>query len=84
MGSVVVVHGLSCSEACRIFLDQGLNPCHLNWQVDSYPLLHQGSPKLKYLRKEIFCLEKLLQDGFVCTDQEQDKMQTSLDNPASI
>ena len=74
--SVVVVHGLSCSEARGIFPDQGLNPCRLNWQVDSYPLLHQGSPKLKYLGKEIFCLEKLLQDGFVCTDQEQDANQS--------
>ena len=26
-GSVVVVHGLSCSMACGIFLDQGSNPC---------------------------------------------------------
>ena len=25
--SVVVVHGFSCSAACGIFLDQGLNPC---------------------------------------------------------
>ena len=25
-GSVVVAHGLSCSAACGIFLDQGLNP----------------------------------------------------------
>ena len=24
-GSVVVLHGLSCCEACGIFLDQGLN-----------------------------------------------------------
>ena len=43
MGSVAVVHGSSCSEACGIFLDQGLNPCPLHWQVDSYPLCHQGS-----------------------------------------
>ena len=28
-GSVVVVHGLSCSAACGIFLDQGLNLCLL-------------------------------------------------------
>ena len=35
VGSVVVVHGLSCSVACGIFLEQGLNPCPLNWQVDS-------------------------------------------------
>ena len=34
-GSVVVVHGLSCSAACGIFLDQGSNPCPLHWQADS-------------------------------------------------
>ena len=34
-GSVVVVHGLSCSAARGIFLDQGSNPCPLLWQVDS-------------------------------------------------
>ena len=34
-GSVVVVQGLSCSKACVIFLDQGLNPCPLHWQMDS-------------------------------------------------
>ena len=44
MGSGVVVHGLSCSPAYEIFLDQGLNPCPLYWQVDSYPLRPQGSP----------------------------------------
>ena len=44
MGSVVEVHGLSCSEARAIFLDQGLNPCPLHWQADSYPLNHQRSP----------------------------------------
>ena len=32
--SVVVSRGLSCSPACGIFLDQGLNPCPLHWQVD--------------------------------------------------
>lgn len=26
-GSIAVVHGLSCSVACEIFLVQGLNPC---------------------------------------------------------
>ena len=35
VGSVVVAHGLSCSMACGIFPDQGLNPCLLHWQVDS-------------------------------------------------
>ena len=43
-GSVVVAHRLSCSAACGIFPDQGSNPCPLRWQVDSQPLLHQGSP----------------------------------------
>ena len=35
MGSVVVVHGLSCPVACGIFLDQGLNLWPLHWQADS-------------------------------------------------
>ena len=50
-GSVVVVHGLSCSAACGIFLDQGSNPCPLNWQADSYPLCHQGSPDKGLFKK---------------------------------
>ena len=33
--SVVVVHRLSCSAACRIFPAQGSNPCPLHWQADS-------------------------------------------------
>ena len=33
--------GLSCSEACGIYPDQGLNPCPLLWQMDSLPLIHQ-------------------------------------------
>ena len=32
IGSVVVVHGLSCPMACGIFPDQGLNPCPLQWE----------------------------------------------------
>ena len=44
VGSVLVAHGLSCTTACGIFLDQVSNPCPLHWQVDSYPLDHQGSP----------------------------------------
>ena len=43
-GSIVVVHGLNCFTACGIFLDQGLNPHLLHWQVDSLSLNHQGSP----------------------------------------
>ena len=34
-GSVVAAHGLSCSAACEIFPDQGLNLCPLHWQTDS-------------------------------------------------
>ena len=45
-GSVVVAHRPSCSAACGIFPDQGLNPCPLHQQADSQPLCHQGSPKL--------------------------------------
>ena len=44
MGSVIMGHRLSCSEAGGILPDQGWNPCPLHWQVDSYPLYHQGSP----------------------------------------
>ena len=44
-GSVVVAHGPSCSAACGIFPDQGSNPCPLQWQADSQPLCHQGSPR---------------------------------------
>ena len=43
-GSVVVAHGPSCSAACGILPDQGLNLCPLHWQADSQPLCHQGSP----------------------------------------
>ena len=39
-GSVVLAHGLSCSAACEIFLDQGLNSCSLCWQADSYTVYH--------------------------------------------
>ena len=35
LGSVVVVHKLSCPVACGFFQDQGLNPYPLNWQVNS-------------------------------------------------
>ena len=48
--SVVVAHRLSCSAACGIFPDQGLNPCPLHWQADSQPLRHQGSPRPLLLR----------------------------------
>ena len=43
---VIVLHGLSCSKVCGIFLDQGLNLCPLLWEADSYPMDHQGSPAI--------------------------------------
>ena len=46
-----VAHGPSCSAACGIFPDQGLNPCPLHWQADSQPLRHQGSPRFYILNK---------------------------------
>ena len=52
-GSVVVTHGLSCSTAFGIFLDQRWNQCPLHWQVDCYPLDHQGSSRMSpYLESE--------------------------------
>ena len=33
VSSVIVVHGLSCSMACGIFPDQGLNQCPLHSQA---------------------------------------------------
>ena len=41
-----MAHGPSCSAACGIFPDQGLNLCPLHWQADSQPLRQQGSPDL--------------------------------------
>ena len=45
-GSAVVAHGPSCSAAYGSFPDQGSNPCPLQWQADSQPLRHQGSPSV--------------------------------------
>ena len=47
-GSIAVVHGFSCSEACGIFLGQGSNLCVLHRQADSLPLSHQGSSQLYF------------------------------------
>ena len=41
-----------CSTACGIFLNQGLNPCPLHWQADSYPLHSQGN--LSFLTNSIY------------------------------
>ena len=48
-GLIVAAHGLSCSIACGILLEQGSNPCLLHWQVDSLPLSQQGNSSTKFL-----------------------------------
>ena len=35
VASLMGAHGHSFSVECGIFLDLGLNPCHLHWQADS-------------------------------------------------
>ena len=37
---------LSCLTDGGNFLDRGSNPCLLDWQADSLPLSHQGSPDM--------------------------------------
>ena len=51
----VVTQGLSCSAACGIFSDQGLNVFPLHWQADSCPLRHQGSPTGVCLSLRVIC-----------------------------
>ena len=41
VGSVVVAYGPSCSKACGIFQEQGLNLCLLQWQANSDLMCHQ-------------------------------------------
>ena len=60
-GSVIVAHGPSCSAACGIFPDQGSNPCPLDWQADSQPLRHQGSPHFAFIHKTFSSNENILQ-----------------------
>ena len=40
------MHGLRCSAVYEIFPNQGSKPGPLHWQVDSNPLIHQGSPRV--------------------------------------
>ena len=48
-GAVVVAHGLRGPKPYGVFPDQRSSLCLLHWQVDSYPLSHQGSPKIPLL-----------------------------------
>ena len=49
--SVVVAHGLSCSGACGIFLNQGLNP---DFCVDRQILIYWATGELQWWKH--FCL----------------------------
>ena len=55
--------GFSCSAPCGIFPDQGLNPCPLHRQVNSYPLDHQGSPESKILNVHWFQSTEVINGG---------------------
>ena len=44
LSSLVSARWLSCRVAWGIFLEQGSDSCPLQWQADSSPLDHQGSP----------------------------------------
>ena len=59
MGSVVVALGLTCSLACEIFPNQGLNPCLLHWQADSLLLSHQGSPYVGRYLLNTYCVQRI-------------------------
>ena len=54
VGSVILAHRLSCSMACGIFSDQGIKPESQLWQVDPYPLYHQGIPHVAYFISNSF------------------------------
>ena len=57
-GLVVVVHGVSCPKACGIFPDQLSNLCPPHWQVESYPLYHQGRPCMCILNKNLWPISR--------------------------
>ena len=59
-GSATVAHRPSCSTACGIFPDQGLNPCPLHWQEDAQPLHHQGSSAPFFFHKIALAIQGLL------------------------
>ena len=51
-GSIVAARRLSRSAACGVFPDQGSSSYLLQWQGDSLPLNHWGSPSLPPLLKK--------------------------------
>ena len=69
---------LSCSETCGIFLDKGSNPCPLHWQVDSYPLHHQGSPEETFFFSSNFIERKVFFLRIVGIDEKKKSVQRRL------
>ena len=72
-----MVSGLSCSEACGIVPDQGLNPCPLLWQVDSCSLDHQGSALIHLF----FCLVSVKSRLNQSQREELGLIEQAYDNP---
>ena len=54
-----MAHGLSCFEARGIFLDQGLNPRLLQWQVDSLSLSHWESLLGQFEARKVQAVRKV-------------------------
>ena len=56
-GSVVVVHGLSCSVACGIFLDQGSKPVSPGWAgrvlSGTYSLGHMWVDTCRHVKRAV-------------------------------
>ena len=61
--SIDVAQGLSCSEACGSFPDQGWKLSLLHWQLDSLPPGHQGSPGGMFSGWECIGKKSLTADG---------------------
>ena len=58
--------GVGCHSLLQeIFPTQGSNPCLLDWQADSLPLSHQGSPNDSYPRWFLIALRI---HGLMCKD----------------
>ena len=58
------MHGLSCFEACGMYLDQGSNLCLLHWQVASSLMDHWESPRIHQSYRQIV-LYQTYQSGVI-------------------
>ena len=73
---IVVVHGLSCSMACGIFPDRGLNLCLLHGQMDPLPWSHQGSPSMCFDYAHSIWETPEMADTFVNNKTTHNKIRT--------